>query len=104
MKVYYNNHTEIEALINGFTSQTLPLIAWTHEAHLTVALWFLYHYSQAEATCLIRSGIIVYNKASGGENTPQKGYHETITLFWIKIIGNYLQNNKSDESDNGLNE
>jgi hypothetical protein len=97
MKIYYHQKTEIEEFISQFNAQILPLSAWTHEAHLTVACWFLHQYSQAEAACYIRSGIITYNKAVGTANTPQKGYHETITVFWIKIISNYIETYKKDD-------
>jgi hypothetical protein len=101
MNLFYTDFQSIEKLITEFNTQTLPVVAWTHEAHLTVALYHLYHYEQAEATCLLRSGIITYNNAVGTANNANKGYHETITLFWIKIISNYLKNitktNSKDE-------
>ena len=28
-----------------------------------------------------------YNEAVGGKNTETSGYHETITVFWIKRAG-----------------
>jgi hypothetical protein len=32
-------------------------------------------------TCVRR-----YNEAVGGKNTATSGYHETITVFWIKVL------------------
>ncbi len=86
------SETEMLELIEGFRSRTLPAEKWTHEAHLTTALWFLSNYSKDEATCFLRSGIIAYNISTGGENTPAGGYHETITLFWIEIIDRFVRN------------
>ena len=77
---------EIEQLVSGFNDCTLPSKEWTHEAHLITACWFLHHYSLNEAICLIRSGIICYNTSQGGKNTPDSGYHETITLFYMKLM------------------
>ncbi len=65
--------------------------------HINCCMLVLYQYAQAEAACYIRSGIITYNKAVGTANTPQKGYHETITVFWIKIISNYIDTYKKDD-------
>lgn len=83
---------EIEKLIQQFQNRTLPKEVWTHEAHLIVALWFVKKYPKSEATCLIRAGIISYNVAVGTPNTATSGYHETITLFWIWLIGEYISN------------
>ena len=49
------------------------------------------NYSKLEALCFLRSGIISYNIASGGENTPEKGYHETLTIFWTHIIHDFVK-------------
>ncbi len=89
MPKYYTNETQIEDLIKQFTAHTLPAEKWTHQAHLTVAFWHLFTFSIEDATCYLRSGIINYNKSTGTQNTPSSGYHETITLFWIKTIYDY---------------
>lgn len=83
--------TDIDQLVQQFVSQTLPREAWTHEAHLLVALWHLYHHSVDESTCLLRSRIISYNVAVGTENSSTSGYHETMTLFWIWVIDRFLE-------------
>lgn len=44
--------------------------------------------------CFLRSGIIAYNVSIGGKNTPEGGYHETPTLFWSRIIRDYVSANK----------
>ena len=85
---------EIKSLIQQFDNRPLPLEKWTHQAHLIVALWYIKKYNIAEATCLLRSGIISYNVAVGTKNTPSSGYHETITLFWIILINKFVENHK----------
>lgn len=84
----------IELLVKRFQERTLPKDEWTHEAHLIVALWHLKKYNKAEATCLLRAGIINYNLVIGTPNTGNSGYHETITLFWIKLIDYFIDRNK----------
>src|SRR5262249_44929377 len=66
---------------------------WTHQAHLTVALWYLHRHPRAEATRLIRQGIRRYNERHG--NT--RGYHETITLAWVAVISEFLAG-RADQS------
>lgn len=81
---------EITNLVNAFEKCTLPRNEWTHQAHLITALWYLTHYSHPEASNCIRNRIQNYNNALGVKITKDSGYHETITLFWIKIMYHYL--------------
>lgn len=85
---------EILNLVDKFGNCTLPVQEWTHEAHLVTALWFNKTYEEFEAICYLRSGIITYNIATGGQNTPEKGYHETLTIFWCKIIREFINKNR----------
>ncbi len=89
---YYQTDLEIEELVQSFISKTLDKSKWTHAAHLTVAIWHLKKYEVHEATCRMKSGIISYNLAVGGENTGTGGYHETMTLFWMDILNIFVSN------------
>ncbi|MBC7913450.1 MAG: hypothetical protein H7Y07_04935 [Pyrinomonadaceae bacterium] len=91
MARFYTSLSEIESIVDQFSNHTLPADQWTHQAHLTVALWHLFNYTTEEATCYLRSRIISYNQSQGKRNSPTEGYHETMTLFWIKVIDNYLK-------------
>lgn len=86
----YRSTDEVETLVRDFESCTLPRAVWTHHAHLTVALWYLLHHPAPDATRLIRDRIKRYNHAHGIATTPTSGYHETLTLFWIRIVRRYL--------------
>jgi hypothetical protein len=86
----FSNIGEIEYLIREFEAGTLPKGQWTHTAHLTVACWYLICYPVPEATRRIREGIQNYNSAVGVIMTRDGGYHETMTLLWIRLIRHYL--------------
>ena len=86
--------SDIINLVDEFRARTLPAERWTHQAHLITGLWFNYTYSELEALCYLRSGIISYNISTGGENTPEKGYHETLTIFWNKILAEFISINR----------
>ncbi|MEG4028369.1 MULTISPECIES: hypothetical protein [unclassified Microcoleus] len=92
----YRSPSEIDSLIHAFQEGSLPRSQWTHEAHLTVALWYLFYDSEQEAINAVRNGIKSYNSAQGIETTKDGGYHETLTLFWVRTIRRYL----ADESRN----
>ena len=97
MKVY-DSLEEIKRLMEGFENGSWPAVEWTHQAHLTMGLWYLSKHDLPEATKLIRDGIKNYNVASGGQNTDTSGYHETITLFYIWYIKKYLTKADSEHS------
>lgn len=88
--IIYRSPYEIDNLIHAFQECSLPRSQWNHEAHLTVALWYLFYDSEPEAINAIRNGIKHYNSAHGIESTKDGGYHETITLFWVRTIRGYL--------------
>lgn len=81
---------EIEAVIRGFETGTLPRAQWTHRAHLLVACWYLVCRPEPEATERIRQGIKQYNASQGILTTPTGGYHETMTIFWIRLLRRFL--------------
>ncbi len=82
---------EIEDLIREFESCALPRSQWDHKAHLRVACWYLVCYPEPEATRRIREGIQRYNNAMGIITTRENGYHETMTLFWIRMVKYFLR-------------
>ena len=38
----------------------------------------------------LRADIKRYNVSQGGENTADRGYHETITRFWLEVVRGYI--------------
>lgn len=86
----FRSAVEVLTLVRSFEFCILPRAEWTHRAHLTVALWYCKAHSFADATRLMREGIKKYNHAHGIVQTPTGGYHETMTLFWLRIVRKYL--------------
>lgn len=80
----------IEKLVRSFERQALPAEGWTHEAHLKVALWYLFQEGEDAALSRMRTGIIAFNQGQGNRNTPDEGYHETLTLFWIRVLSRFM--------------
>ncbi len=89
---------QIERVVAGFLDRTLPCDEWTHAAHLTVGLWHAREYPPVEALDRVRSGIQRYNAACGVATTTTRGYHETLTRFYIGLIVHYLAG-VSDRAD-----
>jgi hypothetical protein len=81
MKIYYETEEEIRTLVESFEACTFHPSEFRHYQHLTVALWYVRHLPFAAATERVTSGIRRLAETYG-----KTGYHETITLFWLRIV------------------
>jgi hypothetical protein len=91
----YEAAAEVERVVAGFMDGTLSHAEWTHRAHLTVALWYATHHDAAEALDLVRAGILRLNAAHGVPTTPTRGYHETITRFYMHVVAHFVEQEES---------
>jgi len=89
MKLFQSD-SDIETLIEKFNTCTLPAEAWTHEAHLAMGVWYLRQYNLTQAMLLVRQRIILFNSSVGGPIGFERGYHETLTWFWLKTVEAFL--------------
>lgn len=80
------NEQAFEKFVEEFENGTLPRPNWTHAAHLSIGAWYLLSFPVETATGRAREGIRHYNECVGIANTPDSGYHETLTRFWIGIL------------------
>jgi hypothetical protein len=86
----YNTLEELASDVAAFEEGTLSRSQWHHRTHLAVAFWYLSHLEEPEARLRICQGIRHYNNCQGIPNTPESGYHETLTLFWIRVVKRFL--------------
>ena len=77
---------EIDEFTAAFEAGTLPKERWTHAAHLFTGACYVHGLGEAGATVQMRERVRAYNVAVGGQNTATSGYHETVTVFWIKLL------------------
>ena len=82
---------EIAAFVSAFEAGTLPKERWSHGAHLLAGAWYVHGLGEAEATQRMRERVSAYNLAVGGKNTQTGGYHERITVFWIKLLARFCR-------------
>ena len=78
--------TEVLEMVALFEACQLPYPRWTHRAHLGVALCYLRQYSFEVALERVRYHIPLYNRTCGDPD----GYHETITILFLKRLKQYL--------------
>jgi hypothetical protein len=83
----YKEIREIEAVVDGFESCATAKNDFTHRSHLTVAVYYLLHFNELEATQKMRSGLHRFLDYHG---VGRAKYHETLTVFWIKTVSAFL--------------
>jgi len=77
-----------DEFLTAFEDTTLPREAWTHTAHLRLAYLYLRRsHTIDEALATIRSGIQAYNLSKGNP----RGYHETITVAFARLVADALR-------------
>lgn len=89
---------EINDIIVGFRTRTLPKEQFTHLAHLIVGLDVLTAVPVQSALPIMRTNICAYNESVGGKNTDHAGYHETITRFFLEAQAEFMWQNKDAQS------
>jgi hypothetical protein len=87
----FTSAEEVHRLVAAFMDCSLPHVRWTHRAHLTVALWYATHHPPECALELMREGIHRLNAAHGLVPTPTRGYHETITRLYMRVVARFVR-------------
>lgn len=80
---------------------------FNHRAHLFVGLHHLsdpWLDDEAAGAERVRRAILAFNDKVGAVQTETSGYHETITLFYVRIIRHFLGGRKSSEAFDDLGE
>jgi hypothetical protein len=75
-----------ETFLMQFESGTFPFEQWRHDAHIKVAYLYLQQHPLATAMDKIRAGIKAYNAANKVPEGPDRGYHETTTMAWLRLV------------------
>ncbi|MFO0833231.1 MAG: hypothetical protein U0637_15465 [Phycisphaerales bacterium] len=72
--------------LDAFNACSIPRGEWDHRAHLTVAYLLLRAHGLDGATLRMREGVQRYNARWGIEQTETGGYHDTMTIAWVRIL------------------
>ena len=91
--VPFRTDAEIRDLVTQFEACTWPYERWTHRAHLAVATVYLQQLAFDEALQRMRASIQEYNRT----HNPN-GYHETITVFFLRFIRIFLESHPDRQS------
>lgn len=75
-----------DEFLAAFENCTLPYDQWTHHAHVRLAYLYATAHRPDKATSKIRTGIQAYNKATDTPESIDRGYHETITQAFMRLV------------------
>lgn len=87
MSHHYRTEREIEAVVEGFENCTTSKEDFSHREHLTVAVWYLRHFDEADALKRMRAGLIRF--LNHHKIAPGK-YKEGLTVAWMDLITSAL--------------
>ena len=75
-----------ESFLQQFEAGKWPNEHWHHEQHIKIAYLYLRRYPFAEAAIRIREKIQAHNRANNVPEAPERGYHETMTQAWLRLV------------------
>jgi len=77
----------MDAFVGAFERGELPRALWTHAAHVAIGALYTFRYRDG-VLVVMRAAIQRHNAAVG---TPASAYHETLTVFWLGAVGEFLR-------------
>ena len=75
-----------EEFLARFESQSWPAEDWHHREHIRAAYLYLHRWPLAEAVSRMQAGIKAFNAAHKIPEAIDRGYHDTITVAWMRIV------------------
>lgn len=83
MPPYLLSQEAFAAFLLCFNEGRLTRTEWNHAAHLSIAADTVFNGGGATE---VRHRILEFNKSLGIVSTPDYGYHETVTCFWVERL------------------
>jgi len=83
---FLESEEALDRFLTTFFNQSLPKAEWGHTAHVAMAASLLYGSDVETVLPRVRQALRTYIEALGGRNDDECGYHETLTVFWLKAI------------------
>lgn len=87
----YETEKEILTIARGFETGAILREDWRHAEHLTVALYYLSHHDYETAYEKVREGIFNLLRAFEVDLSTEMPYHETLTVFWLRAVEDFLK-------------
>ena len=72
--------------IGKFESAAWPMDEWHHREHIKIAYLYLLAEGFDNALAKLRTGILALNAFHKVPEGPARGYHETMTQAWLRLV------------------
>jgi hypothetical protein len=90
METKFKNESDVLDLVRSFENATISRDDWKHAEHLVVALYYLTRHDLDTAYSKMRTGILnLLVKGFDVDLAKEMPYHETITLFWMRVVADF---------------
>jgi hypothetical protein len=73
-------------LVAAFETAVLPMGVWNHRAHVRLAYIYASRYDLKTAVARMRVGLHALNHAHRVPDSVNRGYHETTTVAFMRLI------------------
>ncbi len=90
---YYQTFEDVCSLVERFESCEIKPDDFNHRAHLTVAAFYLLHPDFDLAAAKVRDGLFRFLS-----HYNLDGYNETITIFWLRVVEDFVKKEKREIS------
>ena len=85
-------------LLNAFENQSISNDDWSHEYHIRIAAIYLMLNDFETALIKVKAGIKKLNAVNEVPDSQFRGFHETLTIGWLKLVSSRLYKSKTDSS------
>jgi hypothetical protein len=86
----FEDHASLAAHVAGLLDATLPKTRWTHDGHIAVVAGLMLLHPALDLDAALPGLIRRLNDSHGVPNSDTRGYHDTITRFFLAAIRDAL--------------
>lgn len=90
----YRTEKELLNVVEAFENGTIARDDWGHAEHLIVAFFYASNNDFETALLKMRGGIFNLLKAFEVDLSKEMPYHETMTVFWMRTVFDFLNSRK----------
>ena len=101
----YKTENELTKIVEAFENRTFSRKNWRHTDHLVVGNYYLSEHDFDTALLKMREGIFkLLHSFEIDLSKEMEGYHETLTVFWLKTIDDFRKSKTSASNLESCNE
>lgn len=87
----FKNEMELAEIVRKFEDASIDRDAWKHAEHLVVALCYVKRYGLDDGLVKMRDGLFgLLTRGFHVDLTKEMPYHETMTVFWMRAVDDFL--------------